>query len=92
MASSISSECVFSSAGITIRKHHSHLKADIVEALQCLKCMLQHELIFCEPGPCSMLETGLDNEEEPWWDNGVDPAWDEIFLADDETDDIESEL
>jgi len=34
----------------------------------------------------------LDNEEEPWCDNGVDPAWDEIFLADDETDDIESEL
>ena len=37
MASSILSECAFSSAGITITKHCNHLKADVVEALQCLK-------------------------------------------------------
>ena len=92
MASSVSSEHVFSSAGITISKHCSRLKADIIEALQCLKCMLWHELIFCEPGPCLMLETGLDDEEDPQQDNDVDPTWDEIFLADDEMDDIETEL
>jgi hypothetical protein len=54
--------------------------------------MLWHELIFHEPEPCLMLETGLDNEEEPRRDNDADPAWDQIFLADDETDDIETEL
>lgn len=33
MASLVSSECAFSLAGITISKHHSCLKGDIVEAL-----------------------------------------------------------
>ncbi|PCH40503.1 hypothetical protein WOLCODRAFT_57295, partial [Wolfiporia cocos MD-104 SS10] len=37
MASSVSSERAFSSAGITISKRRNHLKADIVEALQLLK-------------------------------------------------------
>jgi len=92
MPPSVSSEHAFSSTGITISKCCSCLKADIIMALQCLKCMLWHELIFHEPGPCSMLETGLDNEEEPQHANGVDPAWDAIFLADDETDNIETEL
>jgi hypothetical protein len=92
MASSISSERTFSSAGITISKCCSHLKGDIVKALQCLKCMLQHELISREPEPCSTLETGLDDKEELQRDNDADPAWDEIFLADDEADDIETGL
>ena len=92
MASSVSSERAFSSAGITISKHRSRLKGDIVEALQCLKCMLRYELIFREPEPCSILETGLDDEEELQQENNKDPAWDEVFLADDETDDIETEL
>ena len=39
MASSVLSEHVFSSAGITISKWHNRLKLDIVEALQCLKCL-----------------------------------------------------
>jgi hAT family C-terminal dimerisation region len=47
MASSVSSEQAFSSAGITISKHHSCLKGDIVEALHCLKCMIHQNLIFC---------------------------------------------
>ena len=42
--------------------------------------------------PCSILETGLDDEEELQQENNKDPAWDEVFLADDETDDIETEL
>ncbi|GBE78345.1 hypothetical protein SCP_0112300 [Sparassis crispa] len=33
MASSVLSECAFSSAGITISKRHNRLNADIVEAL-----------------------------------------------------------
>ena len=35
MASSVSSERAFSSAGITISKHRNRLKKDIVEAIQC---------------------------------------------------------
>lgn len=46
MASSVSSERAFSSAGITISKRRNRLKADIVEALQCLKCMIHRNLIF----------------------------------------------
>jgi len=51
----------FSSAGITISKRRSRLKG--VEALQCLKCILRHDLIFREPEPCSALEIGLEDEE-----------------------------
>ena len=64
MASSVLSECAFSSAGITISKCCSRLKGDIVEALQCLKCMLRHELIFRKSGPCSTLEVE-DKVESP---------------------------
>ncbi|KDQ50976.1 hypothetical protein JAAARDRAFT_104503, partial [Jaapia argillacea MUCL 33604] len=37
MATSVSSERAFSSAGITITKRRNRLKGDIVEALQALK-------------------------------------------------------
>ncbi|KAJ7615811.1 hypothetical protein FB45DRAFT_757400, partial [Roridomyces roridus] len=39
----------FSSAGITITKRRNRLKADIVEALQCLKCFILHDLLFHKP-------------------------------------------
>ncbi|KIL57452.1 hypothetical protein M378DRAFT_58137, partial [Amanita muscaria Koide BX008] len=48
MASSVSSERAFSSAGITLSKRRNWLKGDIVEALQCLKCMYLNDLIFRE--------------------------------------------
>jgi hypothetical protein len=48
MGSSVSSERAFSSAGLTISKRRNRLKADIVEALQCLKCMYHNDLIFRE--------------------------------------------
>jgi hypothetical protein len=48
MASSVSSERTFSAAGITISKRRNKLKEDIVEALQCLKCLYHEELIFRE--------------------------------------------
>ena len=46
MALSVSSERAFSSPGITVSKRRNRLKGDIVEALQCLKCMYHEDLIF----------------------------------------------
>ena len=48
MATSVSSERAFSSAGITISKRHNRLKGDIAEALQCLKCLIKCDLLFRE--------------------------------------------
>ena len=45
MASSVSSERAFSSAGITICKRRNRLDADIVESLQCLKSFIQQNLM-----------------------------------------------
>ncbi|EKM57933.1 uncharacterized protein PHACADRAFT_193064 [Phanerochaete carnosa HHB-10118-sp] len=56
MASSVSSERAFSQAGITISPRRNWLKADVVEALQFMKCLLKHDLIFREPGPSSLVE------------------------------------
>lgn len=51
MASSVSSECAFSAGGIVITKCHNHLKGDIVEALQVLKCTIHSELLVQSPMP-----------------------------------------
>jgi hypothetical protein len=48
MASSVSSERAFSSAGITISKRRNLLHAVTVEALQFLKCLYRRELNFRE--------------------------------------------
>jgi hypothetical protein len=48
MVSSVSSEHTFSAAGITTRKHRNWLKGDIVEALECIKCLLHRNIIFRE--------------------------------------------
>lgn len=56
MASSVSSERAFSSAGLTITKLRNRLQGDIVEALQVLKCTLRSELIIREPPPSSVLQ------------------------------------
>ncbi|KAL1939214.1 hypothetical protein VTO73DRAFT_10255 [Trametes versicolor] len=64
MASSVSSERAFSSAGITISKRRNRLKGDIVEALQALKCMIHHDLLFREePSPSAELDE-LDSDSE----------------------------
>lgn len=60
MASSVSSKRAFSSAGITISKRRNRLKADIVEALQCLKCLYHNDLIFCD----TMETAGVEKEME----------------------------
>ena len=58
MASSVSSERVFSSASITISKRHNCLDADIVKALQCLKCLIQQDLMV------HTVSTLADEEQE----------------------------
>jgi hypothetical protein len=63
MTSLFSSEWAFSSAGITISKCHNHLKGDIVEALQFLKCLICHELVFCAD-PSVSLEGDEDEDED----------------------------
>jgi len=79
-----------SQAGITINKCCSHLKGDIVEALQCLKCSIHNDLLF-HVAPTSTVE--LDGEDEPECrdsdpsDDTAHPSWD-IVLEDGEDDDI----
>lgn len=60
MASSVSSERAFSSAGITISKRRNRLKPDIVEALQFLKCLYRHDLLFREE-PSTDIEVGMED-------------------------------
>jgi len=86
MASSVSSERAFSSAGITISKR---LKGDIVEALQCLKCMIRKNLIFREDPASTIAKEIEDLEDVP--ENAhaelkPESSWDEILLLDEEVD------
>ncbi|KAI9508592.1 hypothetical protein F5148DRAFT_979598, partial [Russula earlei] len=61
MSSSVSSKCAFLQGGITISKHCSCLKGNIVEALQCMKCVIQHDLLFQEPAVMNhILERALE--------------------------------
>ena len=93
MASSVSSERAFSAAGITIGKRRNRLKGDIVEALECIKCLLHRNIIFREVIPASELEQELDSEEvvdnEKDFVEAVEEAnefsWDQLH-ADDEGD------
>ena len=95
MASSVSSERAFSSAGITISKRHNRLKPDIVEALQCLKCLYKNDLIFRDVLFSSTVEKDLDGEEILDLDvradeivaQGDDFSWDQLVL-DGDVDDI----
>ena len=81
MASSVSSERAFSSAGITISKRRNRLKPDIVEALQFLKCSYHHNLLFREEPStqCELDELDEDTEE-------IEEGWEALIedLADDE--------
>jgi hypothetical protein len=69
MASSISSERAFSSAGVTISKRRSRLKPDIVEALQFLKCLHRRELIYQEE-PSMMSESQMEMPVQEWVEGG----------------------
>jgi hypothetical protein len=101
MSASVSSERAFSQGGITISKRRNRLKGDIVEALQCIKCSLRHDLLFCEPGLPSITEELDDSEIEAaaGEKSGDDVAddeegWDSLILEeeDDEASEFEMEL
>ena len=93
MASSVSSERAFSQGGITITKRCSRLKGDIVEALQCLKCSIRHDLLFRAPAPSSLVENELEElceiTVEPGGESEIldgaeeEEGWDALFLDDD---------
>jgi hypothetical protein len=100
MSSSVSSERAFSQGGITISKCRSRLKGDIVEALQCLKCAIRHDLLFREPAPSSVLE-GKESDNQELGDAGdggesgeesdveeIDgsESWDGLLIEDDSED------
>lgn len=64
MASSVSSERAFSSAGITITKRRNRLKGDIVEALQVLKSKLRGgDIMRSAEQPSLALEEEIEVEE-----------------------------
>ena len=64
MASSVSSKCTFSAAGITVSKHWNRLKGDIVKALKVLKSLLHQGLIFHHVAFTANIERELDNLED----------------------------
>ncbi|KAJ6609809.1 ribonuclease H-like domain-containing protein, partial [Mycena sp. CBHHK59/15] len=84
MSSSVSSERSFSSTGITISKRHNWIKADIVEALQVLKCMIHHDLLFRKSALVD--NTGCNDEEDA--DDGEkegddkEKGWDDLLEED----------
>jgi hypothetical protein len=102
MSSSVSSERAFSQGGITISKCRNCLKGDVVEALQCIKCAIRHDLLFREPAPSSLIEakesdsddqelenvsTGRDSGEPV--DEELDDeefSWDGLLIEDDDDD------
>jgi hypothetical protein len=98
MASSVSSERAFSSAGITISKRRNRLKGIIVEALQCLKCLYRNNLIFREV--ITALEETLDMEKEELLDSAMDVdvekdkefSWDSLLDDDDDDDEDDANM
>jgi hypothetical protein len=84
MASSVSSERAFSSAGITISKQRNRLKRDIVEALQVMKLVLKKEVIFRTPVYTSLWEMENEVEEDDgsseWVDVDDDVQEDETVI------------
>ena len=89
MASSVSSEHAFSSAGLTISKQRNRLKGDIVEALQCLKCMYHNDLIFQDVVVATQEEEDLEDMDlELAGGDGVSSqveegfTWDELLVDD----------
>lgn len=89
MSSSVSSERAFSQGGITISKRRNQLKGDLVEALQCVKCAIRHDLLFQAPAPSSILEAEVseDGEDDKDGDNDGETAergWDNLLIDDDD--------
>ena len=81
MASSISSERAFSSAGITISKRRNHLNGDIIEALQFLKSLIHQDLMVRDFLTVAEEEEDLDYVDGQDSNKGSTPI--EIVNADD---------
>jgi hAT family C-terminal dimerisation region len=94
MASSVSSERAFSSAGITLTKRRNRLKGDIVEALQFMKCLFHQDLLFREVCTVAEEELILDAALNPGDDAKSDDAavnaepgpegsssWEDLYVA-----------
>ena len=94
MSSSVSSEHALSQGGITISKRRSCLKGDVVEALQCNKCAIQHDLLFQKPSPSSALELKEHDKElveiaggdsrDPEEESDEGYTWDELVIEDED--------
>lgn len=98
MPTSVSSERAFSQGGLTISDRRTRLKADVVEALQFLKCSLRQDLLLQGTQRAVQLEEELEQEEpDPDPDTvatssskrRAPAAWD-IILEDDD-DDLEAD-
>ncbi|KAF9228539.1 hypothetical protein BS17DRAFT_691046, partial [Gyrodon lividus] len=63
ITSSVSSEHNFSAAAFTITKCCNALKGDIVQAIQVLCMLYNHDLMFHEPPPFSALELDIKGEK-----------------------------
>ena len=91
MSSSVSSERAFSQDGITINKRRNRLKGDIVEALQCVKCAIRHDLLFREPAPSSVLEVEFSGDGDDDGEEGCEleaaEGWDDLLMDSEEEDD-----
>src|SRR4029077_292283 len=90
IASSVSSEHAFSAAGITISKRHNQLGADVIEALQFLKCWFQHDLIFRE-APSLELEGSFIDENRDKEKGDEEGSWADEMLEDADVDDMDVE-
>ena len=64
MASSVSSERAFSSAGITICKRCNQLNSDIIEALQCLKAFIHEDIMVRDFATVAEEEEDMDQLDE----------------------------
>ena len=91
MATSISCKRAFSSAGITISKRWNRLKPDIVEALQCLKCLIKHDLLFHEDPMVISEIQDMDRTSSVAAQTGEEPGdgWDELI---EDLDDTEAQV
>jgi hypothetical protein len=101
MALSVSSEHAFSAAGITISKRRNRLSGDIVEALECLKCMFHNDIIFRDvpnfeevEGDLEGLNANLDDDRDVFEtvQEAGNFSWDQLIAddGDDEGDDDEA--
>ncbi|KAF8237342.1 hypothetical protein L208DRAFT_1248059, partial [Tricholoma matsutake] len=78
----------FSSAGLTLSKCRNRLQGDIVEALQCLKCMYHNDLIFREVVVATEEEVDLEGMDlELAGDASVAEegfTWDQLLVNDED--------